>query len=108
MEITTTLDGIHVLIPTLQVMANILCQVRGSKRLLLYPPDNVTHLQFAPGMSSSRINVFEADPQKYLSLALTHPHEAILHPGDILFIPALWPHTAAPTAGTSVAVNVFF
>jgi len=43
-----------------------------------------------------------------VELARTHPHEAILRPGDILFLPALWLHTASPTEGVSIAVNVFF
>jgi tRNA wybutosine-synthesizing protein 4 len=38
----------------------------------------------------------------------THPHDAALKPGDILFIPPLWLHAACPTSGVSVAVNVFF
>ncbi|KAH0558416.1 hypothetical protein GP486_004923 [Trichoglossum hirsutum] len=90
------------------VMANVLCQVRGSKRLMLYPPDDVSHLCFAPGASSSSLNVFEMTLETYPALAYTHPHEAVLHAGDILFIPALWLHTASPTDGASVSVNVFF
>ena len=31
-----------------------------------------------------------------------------MKPGDVLFIPPLWLHTASPTEGVSVAVNVFF
>lgn len=31
-----------------------------------------------------------------------------MKPGDILFIPPLWLHTASPTGQVSVAVNVFF
>jgi tRNA wybutosine-synthesizing protein 4 len=92
----------------LQVMANVLCQVRGDKRLLLYPPDDVGHLCFPPGASSSSLNVFESNPETYPPLAHTHPHQVVLHPGDILFIPALWLHTASPTDGVSVSVNVFF
>ena len=87
-------------------MANVLCQIRGSKRLLLFPPSDVHHFDFDPGASSSHINVFEKlhDP----SLAHTHPHEAMLQPGDILFLPPLWLHTALPTSGLSIAVNTFF
>ena len=88
------------------VMANVLCQIRGRKRLVLFPPHDIMHLGFEPGASSSSINVFEhlQDP----CLSVTHPCEAILEPGDILFIPSLWLHTAKPETGVSVAVNVFF
>lgn len=87
-------------------MANVLCQVRGPKRLLLFPPSDVNHFEFEPGSSSSPVNVFERLQEN--RLAGTSPYEALLEPGDILFIPALWLHTASPTAGVSIAVNVFF
>lgn len=41
-------------------------------------------------------------------LGHTHAYEAILNPGDVLFIPPLWLHTARPIHGTSISVNVFF
>jgi len=90
------------------VMANVLCQVRGRKRLLLYPPSDVGLLGFGPGASSSSIDVFNVDPSSRKALANTHPYEAILEPGDIIFIPPMWIHTAAPAEGVSVAVNIFF
>ncbi|PGH14107.1 hypothetical protein AJ79_03224 [Helicocarpus griseus UAMH5409] len=91
------------------VMANVLCQVQGDKRLILYPPSDVTHLGLAPGASSSSINLFQSLSDTIpLSPPGTHPHEARMQPGDILFIPPLWLHTANPTSGVSVAVNVFF
>jgi tRNA wybutosine-synthesizing protein 4 len=87
-------------------MANILCQIRGTKRLLIFPPSDVRHFKFPPGASSSNVDIFGSldDPQ----FADTHPHEVILHPGDVLFLPPLWLHSASPTEGVSVGVNVFF
>jgi tRNA wybutosine-synthesizing protein 4 len=87
-------------------MANIYCQVIGSKRLILVPPADVTELSFAPGASSSSLDVFAE--MESASLAGTHPHEAQLSPGDVLFLPPLWLHTAAPMSDIGVAVNVFF
>ncbi|KAK0651390.1 hypothetical protein B0T16DRAFT_403822 [Cercophora newfieldiana] len=88
------------------VMANVYCQISGSKRLILFPPRDVVHLGFAPGASSSSIDVFSSlsSPQ----LQQTHPQEAHLSPGDVLFLPPLWLHTATPTSEASIAVNVFF
>ncbi|KAF4982543.1 hypothetical protein FZEAL_1853 [Fusarium zealandicum] len=88
------------------VMANVYAQVRGSKRMILFPPTDVNHLAFAPGASSSSLDVFSG-LEKH-QLGMTHPHEAVLNPGDVLFLPAMWFHTATPTADLSVAVNVFF
>lgn len=87
-------------------MANVYAQIVGHKRMILFPPSDVTHLSFAPGASSSSLDVFsELDSP---SLAVTRPHEAVLKPGDVLLLPALWLHTAAPTSDMSVAVNIFF
>lgn len=85
-------------------MANIYAQLSGTKRLLLFPPTDVSHLSFPPGASSSSIDVFSSLP----ALGKTHPQEAVLSPGDVLFIPPLWLHTATPISDTSIAVNVFF
>jgi tRNA wybutosine-synthesizing protein 4 len=100
------------------VMANIYCQIRGRKRLVLFPPADISHLAFDPGASSSSLDIFDPDAasgpastsESSSSLSHTHPFETTLDPGDILFIPALWSHTsaAAPDHGVSVAVNVFF
>jgi tRNA wybutosine-synthesizing protein 4 len=87
-------------------MANVLCQIKGSKRLLIFPPSDVNQLGFEPGASSSKINVF--DNLQYSRLAQTHPHEALLKPGDVLFLPPLWLHSAWPMSQMSIAVNVFF
>ncbi|KAI0518568.1 leucine carboxyl methyltransferase [Xylaria bambusicola] len=88
------------------VMANVYCQISGSKKLLLFPPDDVSHLSFAPGASSSSIDVFSN--LETPALAMTHPHEATLNPGDILFLPPLWLHATAPLTDFGVAVNIFF
>lgn len=74
--------------------------------MFVFPPRDVTRLSFAPGSSSSSVDVFSAMDSPQLSA--THPHEAILKPGDVLFIPPLWLHTAKPLTNMSVAVNVFF
>lgn len=95
----------------MQVMANVLCQVRGNRRLILYPPHDVERLRVPPGASSSTINIFDEgeEEESIKSIPHTSPHEARLQPGDVLFIPSLWLHTATSPAGeASVAVNVFF
>ncbi|KAH7311763.1 S-adenosyl-L-methionine-dependent methyltransferase [Stachybotrys elegans] len=88
------------------VMANVYAQIQGSKRMVLFPPSDVTKLSFAPGASSSSLNVFAGLDTP--SLANTRPHEAILSPGDVLLLPPMWLHTAHPETPLSIAVNVFF
>lgn len=86
------------------VMANILCQIRGTNRLLLFPPSQVSALSFPPGASNSTLNPF-VDAH-----AARHGVEARLEPGDVLFIPPLWLHAAESATANrlSVAVDVFF
>lgn len=93
------------------VMANVLCQIRGSKKVVLFPPSDVSHLGIEAGASSSSLDVFSLDAStSHPTLSQTHPVEATLNPGDILFIPPTWPHTTTPTStdGMSVSVNAFF
>lgn len=90
------------------VMANVLCQICSSKRLLLFPPADVSLFSIPPGTSSSSMNCFDPGPSDNASLALAHPQEALLEPGDVLFIPPLWLHTASPVESLSVSINVFF
>ncbi|KAI5864157.1 LCM-domain-containing protein [Durotheca rogersii] len=88
------------------VMANVYCQILGSKKFVLFPPSDIGQLSFPPGSSSSSVDVFSELESP--SLAETHPHKAVLKPGDILYLPPLWMHTAAPMDKLGVAVNVFF
>ncbi|KAJ0125523.1 leucine carboxyl methyltransferase [Diaporthe amygdali] len=88
------------------VQANVYCQISGSKRMLLFPPSDVVGMSFAPGSSSSSVDVFSCLNSP--TLRGTHPWEANLNEGDVLFLPPLWLHTATPTSNVSIAVNVFF
>ena len=90
------------------VMANVLCQIRGSKRLLLYPPSDISCFHIPPGASSSSINCFNPSLLEKSLIESAHPQEALLGPGDVLFIPPLWLHTAAPLENLSISVNAFF
>jgi tRNA wybutosine-synthesizing protein 4 len=86
------------------VTANILCQIIGTKRVRMYPPQDVVHLLFPPGSSSSTIgNVFEENPAR----ELVHPLEFTMEPGDVVFIPPLWLHATNPLT-PSISLNFFW
>ncbi|EXJ63507.1 uncharacterized protein A1O5_11556 [Cladophialophora psammophila CBS 110553] len=98
------------------VMANVLFQIRGTRKLILFPPADLKHLNFPPGSTTSSIDIFEAFPQQPSSgedtvrfVPNTKPHIAILRPGEALYIPPLWAHTGtplpAPTKPESVSVS---
>ncbi|KEY64425.1 hypothetical protein S7711_05244 [Stachybotrys chartarum IBT 7711] len=88
------------------VMANIYAQIQGSKKMILFPPSEIGMLSFPPAASSSSLDVFSLLESP--SLAGTHPCEANLMPGDVLFLPPMWLHTAKPETALSIAVNTFF
>lgn len=84
------------------VMANVLFQIRGTRKLIIFPPSDLKHLSFPPGATSSNIDVLEPaehpdkDEDQVRLVPNTHPHIAILRPGDALYIPPLWAHTGTP------------
>jgi len=85
----------------IQVMANILTQIVGEKEVLVFHPSLVNELDIPPGASSSSIeDVFCSSIREKAS-------HAILKPGDILYIPPLWPHATKPLT-PNVGVNVFW
>lgn len=75
----------------------VLTQVRGSKEVLLLPPDNLTWERFLP-LLRNEIHICNADLDKYPEFAKVHPVHAHLQPGDCLFIPTLWLHMVATDA----------
>ena len=99
-------------------MANLLCQIRGTKQLLLFPPADVSHLSLPVGSSTSSVDCFNANFAEDAALAQTHPHPVTLRPGDVLYIPPLWLHAASitdnpssdatPADGVSISINIFF
>ena len=86
-------------------MENALVQLRGSKRVLLFPPPTATALGIAPDSSSTRL-LDEVD----MLAAAGHMGalECLLRPGDTLYIPALWVHAVATLDEFSVSANCFW
>lgn len=84
------------------VMANVLFQIRGSRKLILFPPEDIKHLSFPPGSTTSTLDILEPsqhpgrEEDQLKPIPDTHPHVAILRPGEALFIPPLWSHTGTP------------
>ncbi|KAL8674285.1 MAG: hypothetical protein Q9224_007501, partial [Gallowayella concinna] len=89
------------------VMANVLCQIVGTKVVALYPPMDAVHFKIPPGSSSSHVNVFHPDKRGHVDYA-RHYFKAVLKVGDVLYIPPLWLHSVSPLDNLSVSINVFF
>ena len=79
-----------------------LCQVRGVKRMLLWPAAHLQALQPYPDDSPLarrlRVDITGAAPpagqlsDAALAAVASSPLEAVLHPGDVLYFPKEWAH----------------
>ncbi|XP_034780395.2 tRNA wybutosine-synthesizing protein 5 isoform X1 [Acipenser ruthenus] len=88
------------------VMDNLLVQVTGRKRVVLYSPRDAPYL-YLSGDKSEVLDVDHPDLNRYPEFVKARRYECCLEPGDILFIPALWFHnTLALQFG--VGVNIFW
>jgi tRNA wybutosine-synthesizing protein 5 len=90
------------------VMDNLLAQVTGRKRVVMWPPGEDERL-YVEGSSSrvADIDRFNDDEFPMFRASLQSRSECELQPGDALFIPALWFHNTT-SVGFSVGVNVFW
>ena len=88
------------------VMDNLLIQVNGLKKVVLFPPSDASNL-YLDGDKSAVINVETPDLSKYPKFSYVTKYKCILEPGDILFIPALWFHNVVAIE-FGIAVNVFW
>ncbi|XP_046584131.1 tRNA wybutosine-synthesizing protein 5-like [Haliotis rubra] len=88
------------------VMDNLLIQVNGRKRVVLFSPREVENL-YLNGDKSEVIDIDNPDLERFPKFPDAERHEGFLDPGDILFIPALWFHNVI-SLEFGVAVNVFW
>ena len=87
-------------------MDNLLVQVTGRKRVVLFPPSSAQYLYLA-GDKSQVLDIDSPDPALYPLFRQTTQYECFLDPSDVLFIPALWFHNVT-ALDFGVAVNVFW
>lgn len=88
------------------VMDNILIQISGRKRVVLFDPADAHNL-YLNGDKSEVLDIDNPDPEKFPKFYAATRYEGELEPGDILFIPALWFHNVV-SLDFGVAVNVFW
>ena len=68
------------------MMDNVLIQVRGRKRVILWPPSDLDCL-YMIGDKSLVIDVDSPDLEKYPLFTKARRYECQLNPGDGIFIP---------------------
>ena len=88
------------------IMDNILCQVSGSKRVVLWHPNEIVNL-YVKDTCSEVLDIDNPDLSKYPDFPKGRGMECVLNPGDMLFIPSLWFHNTT-TLDESISVNCFW
>ncbi|KAL4695498.1 hypothetical protein H8959_000593 [Pygathrix nigripes] len=88
------------------VMDNLLIQVTGKKRVVLFSPQDAQYL-YLKGTKSEVLNIDNPDLAKYPLFSKARRYECSLEAGDVLFIPALWFHNVI-SEEFGVGVNIFW
>lgn len=87
-------------------MDNVLVQVRGRKRVVLFAPSDALHLYLSSDKSPI-LDPLNPDLERFPDFANAQRWICTLEAGDVLFMPALWSHNVL-SLEFGVAVNVFW
>ena len=95
---------------------NIACVVRGRRRFVLFPPDQVANLYIGPlertiaGAPVSMVDLTDPDFEAFPRIreALKAALVAELEPGDAIYIPAVWWHHVQAFGDFNILVNYWW
>jgi hypothetical protein len=98
------------------VSHNIACVVGGSRKFTVFPPDQIGNLYIGPLMTTpggppiSVVDLRNPDHEKFprFARALESAQEAILEPGDAVYIPILWWHGVESLDALNILVNYWW
>lgn len=90
---------------------NFFGQAYGTKRVILFPPDDVWHLYPYPiGHSCDRQSMIDFDNidlTRFPNFPKARPVQVVLQPGEVLYIPSYWWHHIISEV-EAVSVNFWF
>lgn len=90
---------------------NFLCQVSGTKRLVLFDSRDTSCLypysSFSKAPHISKMNIDSVDTNEFPRFKEVVGYEGIIEPGDVLFMPAGWWHQVW-TLDESISVNFWW
>jgi len=95
---------------------NIACVVSGSRRFTVFPPEQVGNLYIGPllktpgGTPISVVDLRDPDYTRFPRFreALESAQEAVLEPGDAVYIPILWWHGVESLDPLNILVNYWW
>ena len=95
---------------------NIACVVGGTRRFILFPPEQVTNFYVGPldqtiaGQPISMVDLHDPDYARFPLFREAEKHALVaeLGPGDAIYIPALWWHGVEASGPLNVLVNYWW
>lgn len=95
---------------------NVACCVAGQRRFTLFPPNQIENLYAGPlhktpsGQIISMVDMNNPDYSKYpkFKIAEESAYQALLNPGDAIFIPSMWWHQVESLGTFNVLVNYWW
>lgn len=95
---------------------NIACVVSGSRRFTVFPPEQLGNLYLGPllktpgGTPISVVDLRQPDLTRFprFRQALESAQEAVLEPGDAIYIPLLWWHGVESLEPLNILVNYWW
>ncbi|XP_046989276.1 hypoxia-inducible factor 1-alpha inhibitor-like [Schistocerca americana] len=93
---------------------NFFAQIKGYKRCILFPPEQFEcfypYPVYHPHDRQSQVDFERPDYSRFPKLREAHGQEAVLGPGDVLYIPIYWWHhvESLMRGGYTVSVNFWF
>jgi hypothetical protein len=102
--------------PHFDVHRNLACVVAGRRRFVLFPPEQLANLYLGPvldtpgGVPISLVDESDPDFDRFprYKEALETAQEAVLEPGDAIYIPSLWWHGVTSLEQFNVLVNYWW
>ncbi|KAL1139713.1 hypothetical protein AAG570_006691 [Ranatra chinensis] len=93
---------------------NLFAQIRGFKRFIMFPPEQFECLYpypvYHPHDRQSQVDFERPDYMKFPKFKGAVGHEAVIGPGDVLYIPIYWWHhvESLMRGGYTVSVNFWY
>ncbi|CAH1793965.1 unnamed protein product [Owenia fusiformis] len=93
---------------------NFFAQVQGYKRILLFPPDHFEMLYpypvHHPHDRQSQVDFDNPDLEKFPRFKEVEPIEAVVGPGEVLYIPMYWWHhvESLQNGGQTTSINFWY